>query len=83
MLLELKSEVIQVRVTPTQATAFRERAAGEGRRVSEWLREVARREVSAATLNPQTENGPPGRATRVTSVRSPNEAETYDTTNSA
>lgn len=45
MAIELKTEVIQVRVTPTQAEQFREKAEEEGRRVSEWLRELARRET--------------------------------------
>lgn len=48
MPVELKTETIQVRVTPRQANAFREKAATEGRRVSEWLRELARREVATS-----------------------------------
>ncbi len=44
---EIKSETIQVRVTPRLGAAFRARAAEEGRRVSEWMRELARREVTA------------------------------------
>jgi hypothetical protein len=43
--VEKKSEIIPIRVTPTQAERFRERAAEEGRRVSEWMRELAQREV--------------------------------------
>lgn len=50
MTLELKTEVIQVRVTPTQGDAIRERAAREGRHVSEWMRELARREVGPSDL---------------------------------
>lgn len=42
---ERKTEVIQVRVSPTQLERFRERAEEDGRRVSEWLRELARREL--------------------------------------
>ncbi len=51
MPIELKSEVIQVRVTPSQGDAIRERAAKEGRRASEWLRELARREMGSGELH--------------------------------
>lgn len=44
-MFENKTETLQVRVTPTQAEEFRRRAAEDGRRISEWLREIARREV--------------------------------------
>lgn len=46
MALELKTEVVQVRLTPSQVEAVRERAEQDGRPVSEWLREIVRREVA-------------------------------------
>lgn len=45
-----KTELIQVRVTPKQAEAIRERAEQDGRPVSSWLRELARREIVSADL---------------------------------
>ena len=53
MPIELKTEVIQIRVTPRQEKAFRAYAAAEGRRVSEWLRELAHREVAATRREQQ------------------------------
>lgn len=43
--MELKTKVVQVCVTETQMERIKEVATGEGRRVSEWFRELARREL--------------------------------------
>lgn len=43
--MELKKKIIQVCVTETQMERIKEVATGEGRRVSEWFRELARREL--------------------------------------
>ncbi len=48
MAVETKSRIVPVRITPTQEKAFRVQAEREGRRLSEWLRETAQREVKAA-----------------------------------
>jgi hypothetical protein len=50
MAVESKTEIIPIRVTPTQAKLFRERAESEGCRVSAWLREIARRELQSGTI---------------------------------
>jgi uncharacterized protein (DUF1778 family) len=43
MAIENKSEMVVVRLTPTQADLFRRAADQEGFRLSAWLREVAQR----------------------------------------
>jgi uncharacterized protein (DUF1778 family) len=43
MAVENKSELLHVRVTPSQAQLLRATANGEGVRLSEWLRGVALR----------------------------------------
>lgn len=45
MAIENKSQVIPLRVTPSQARLIREVAAQEGERTSVWLRQVAVREA--------------------------------------
>lgn len=42
---EIKSVIIPIRVTPAQAEEFKKGAEQDGRRLSEWLRELARREL--------------------------------------
>lgn len=44
-MLEIKSQIVPVRLTPTQEAVFRQYAAREGLRLSAWLREVARERV--------------------------------------
>jgi hypothetical protein len=45
MTVQKKTEIIRIRATPTQVDRFREGAAKDGRRLSEWLRELAQREI--------------------------------------
>jgi uncharacterized protein (DUF1778 family) len=52
MPVENKSELLHVRVTPSQAELLRATASGEGVRLSEWLRRVAlRRAVDRVTAD--------------------------------
>lgn len=44
--IENKTEVIPVRLTPTQADRVRKLATEQGQRLSEWFREVAKRELA-------------------------------------
>ena len=43
MAIEVKERIIPVRVTPTQAEAFRALVEEEGMRVSAWLRDLGAR----------------------------------------
>jgi hypothetical protein len=45
MAVELKSEMIPVRATPSQVREFRQVAESEGMRVSAWLRDLAAQAV--------------------------------------
>lgn len=56
MPVETKSELLHVRVTPTQAKLLRATADGEGLRTSEWLRRVAVRQA----IERAVEAGMPG-----------------------
>jgi len=49
-----KTELIQVRVTLKQAEAIKERAEQDGRPVSAWLRELARREMAMSGVQLMT-----------------------------
>lgn len=48
MVVESKTILIPVRVTPTQARRFRDLADQQGLRVSTWLRDLGAREIAAA-----------------------------------
>lgn len=48
MVVESKTVLIPVRVTPTQAKRFRDLAELQGLRVSTWLRDLGARELAAA-----------------------------------
>lgn len=48
MAIESKTVLIPVRVTPTQAQRFRDRAEQQELRLSTWLRELGARDVAAA-----------------------------------
>lgn len=47
MAFEPKTEIIPIRVSPTQAKRLREHAEREGDRVSSWIRRLAVRHLEA------------------------------------
>jgi hypothetical protein len=53
MAIELKSEIIPVRLSPSQADRFRRQAEHEGLRLSSWLRDLAERQIGS----PRQEQG--------------------------
>lgn len=54
MAIERKTVSVLVRMAPTQYERFRRIAENEGRRLPEWLREIALRSAAAAEAkNPQ------------------------------
>lgn len=49
MAVENKTEIVPVRLAPSQKEKFREAAEAQGFRLSDWLRRLAEREMSRAS----------------------------------